>query len=114
MTIVSRTTAERYTWGVACEGWRHLDCRDLTVIEERIPPGAGEVRHLHRNARQLFFVLNGALTIEKADATFVLNAGDSLEMEPGVPHQVLNTSKADVYFLVVSAPSTRDDRTNLT
>jgi mannose-6-phosphate isomerase-like protein (cupin superfamily) len=113
VTVISRTTADHYTWGALCEGWRHLDRRDLSVIEERIPPGAGEVRHVHRAARQLFFVLNGALTIEKAGATFVLNAGESLEVEPGVPHHVRNGSDADVDFLVVSTPSTRDDRTNL-
>ena len=113
MSVSNRTTAEHYRWGGVCEGWRLLDRPDLSVIEERIPAGAGEVRHLHTVARQLFFVLTGTLTIETADGTHTLAAGDALEIEPGKPHLVRNAALTDVCFLVISAPTTRGDRTNL-
>jgi hypothetical protein len=29
---------------------------NLSVIEERMPPGASEVRHFHTNAQQFFFI----------------------------------------------------------
>ncbi len=113
MSVSNRATAEHYRWGGVCDGWRLLDRPDLSVIEERIPPGEGEVRHLHTVARQLFFVLTGALTIETADGMHTLAGGDALEIEPGNPHLVRNAGQADVCFLVISAPTTRGDRTNL-
>ncbi len=105
--------AEHYSWGRVCEGWRLLDRADLSVIRERIPPGAGEVRHRHDKARQLFVVLDRQLTIETSQARFHLTTGDSLEVAPTEPHVARNESGHDVAFLVISAPSTRQDRQNL-
>jgi mannose-6-phosphate isomerase-like protein (cupin superfamily) len=111
--IKNTTTAEHYTWGSVCEGFRLLDRAELSVIEERIPPGAGELRHFHQQARQCFYVLQGALEIQVADEQFQLSVADSLEVSPGQPHRVRNTGVADAVFLVISAPSKRADRTNL-
>lgn len=106
-------TAEHYWWGDACEGWRLLDRPDLSVIRERIPPGAGEVKHYHGHARQLFVVLSGHLQIEIGNRAFQLSPEDSIEVPPGDVHRVRNTGDRDTSFLVISAPTTRDDRTNL-
>jgi len=111
--VRNQSTAEHYRWGEVCDGWRLLDRPDLTVIQERIPAGGGEVRHLHDRARQLFFVLNGHLQIEFDDEVFRLEAGDSIEVPPLRAHRVRNASQGDVLFLVVSAPSTKGDRENL-
>src|SRR6185295_2037498 len=54
--IKNRKTADHYTWGDGCDGWRLLDCADLTVTEERMPPGESEINHSHGRSRQLFFV----------------------------------------------------------
>ena len=105
--------AEHYVWGDVCDGWRLLDQPDLSVIQERIPPGAGEVRHYHARARQIFFVLDGVLSFNVGDADFQLHAQDSLEVPPGEAHQVRNNGASDAVFLVISAPTTRGDRTNL-
>jgi mannose-6-phosphate isomerase-like protein (cupin superfamily) len=32
---------------------------DLSVIEERMPPGTAGQRHRHQRSRQFFFVLEG-------------------------------------------------------
>jgi mannose-6-phosphate isomerase-like protein (cupin superfamily) len=113
MTVVNRLSAEHYVWGTMCDGWRLLDRPDLAVIEERIPSGAGEVRHLHRRARQMFVVLSGSLQIELDGGTETLASGDALEVPPGVPHRVWNRSHEDARFLVISAPTTRGDREDL-
>lgn len=108
--VVDRSTAEHYVWGGNCDGWRHLARQDLSVIQERIPPGSAEIRHLHRKARQLFFVLAGMLDIELEGRIRRLSPEQSLEIPPGSAHRVANTSGADVWFLVVSSPTTKDDR----
>jgi mannose-6-phosphate isomerase-like protein (cupin superfamily) len=111
--IKSVATAEHYRWGRVCDAWRLLDRLDLSVIQERIPPGAGEVRHRHERARQLFFVLGGQLEIELGDQVLHLAPSDSLEVPPGDAHRVRNAGDVDASFLVVSAPTAQGDRTNL-
>jgi mannose-6-phosphate isomerase-like protein (cupin superfamily) len=78
-----------------------------------MPPGASDLPHFHRLARQLFFVLEGRLQIEVNQERFDLEAGDSLVVPPERIHRVHNRSDSDVLFLLVSAPSTTGDRENV-
>ena len=105
--------AEHYRWGQVCDGWRLLQRADLSVIQERIPPGAGEITHYHQRARQLFFVLQGGLSIQLGQQRLLLAVGDSLEVPPGERHCVRNLGQLDALFLVVSAPTTEGDRVNV-
>lgn len=109
-SVKNSRTAEHYRWGDGCDGWRLLDRADLSVIQEQMPPQASEVRHYHRRARQLFYVLQGELQIEVGEQCHRLWAGDSLEVAPGQRHLVCNRSSIPAMFLVVSAPTTAGDR----
>jgi hypothetical protein len=60
--ITNISTAEHYRWGDVCDGWRLLSRPDLSVIQERIPPGAGEVRHFHSRARSTIQNFTGRLS----------------------------------------------------
>ena len=111
--VVDETTARHYGWGEVCEGWHLLEAADLSVIRERVPPGAGEVAHRHARARQFFFVLEGEATLEFEDRVLQVRAGQGVHVAPGTVHRFANRSAADVLFLVVSAPSTAGDRTNV-
>src|SRR5919205_319510 len=106
----STKTAEHYLWGGCCDGWHLLRSAELSVIQERMPPGAAEARHLHERARQFFYVLAGRLTMELEGERHPLRAGEGLEVPPGWAHQALNDSDADVHFLVLSHPPSHDDR----
>jgi mannose-6-phosphate isomerase-like protein (cupin superfamily) len=112
--IVSDTsTAERYTWGGSCDGWHLLKHPDLSVIQERVPAGSGEIKHFHSKARQYFFILKGVATLEFSDSSVTFHAGQGVHLAPEIPHCFVNTSDEDVLFLVISSPSTAGDRTNL-
>jgi len=113
MKVVNAQNADHYTWGAGCDGWRLLNKSDLAVTQERIPPGLGEVKHYHARSRQVFYVLHGRLQIETGDDVAQLSDGDSFEVPPGQPHNVRNPFDEDVHFLVVSSPSTANDRFNL-
>ncbi|CAG7651676.1 hypothetical protein PAESOLCIP111_06367 [Paenibacillus solanacearum] len=39
-----------------------------------------------------------------------LEPSEGCEVPPGIPHQIMNRSEADVEFLVISHPQTRGDR----
>lgn len=112
-TPVSTETSEHYLWGTASDGWRLLDHADLSVIQERVPGGAGEVRHVHARARQFFYILSGTASLEFDDESVTISAGQGMHVPPGVAHRFANASSQDVVFLVVSSPSTAGDRTNL-
>ena len=107
---VSTATAPHYGWGDGCDGWHLVRADGLSVIEERMPPGAAEVRHRHARARQFFYVLDGRLTIEVAGAVHALGPGEGLEVAPGAAHQVHNREAAPAHFLVVSHPPAHGDR----
>ena len=108
--IKNRRTAEHYRWGRQCDGWRLLDRADLAVIEERIPPGEGEVKHFHRRARQMFIVLEGEMQIELEGEVHKLGPGDAIEVAPAQQHRTRNASSDPVVLLVISAPYTHGDR----
>ncbi|HVW05156.1 MAG TPA: cupin domain-containing protein [Vicinamibacterales bacterium] len=111
--IVDVDSCEPYQWGAKSEGWRLLDRADLSVIQERVPSGDRERRHFHAHARQFFFVLEGEAVIEIDGVRFALKSHQGIEIAPGAPHQFVNESSADVSFLVISAPRSHGDRTDL-
>ena len=108
--MISTKTAGHYTWAGGSDGWHLLRAPGLSVIQERMPPGAAETRHLHERARQFFYVLAGRLTMELDGARHRIGAGEGLEVPPGAAHQAVNDSDADVHFLVVSHPPAHGDR----
>ena len=109
----SISNAEHYRWGTACDGWHLLNHPDLSVSQERVPPGQSEIRHYHTNARQFFFVLGGRATLEFDDGAVSFGAGEGIHVPAGVPHRFVNAGTEVVDFLVISAPTTRGDRTDI-
>jgi uncharacterized cupin superfamily protein len=106
----SKAVAQRYTWGEGCDGWHLVRGQNLSVIEERMPPGTREVRHWHARARQFFYVLSGTLTLEVEGERHVLPARTGMELPQGMAHQAINASDADVELLVISEPPSHGDR----
>jgi len=102
--------AEHYTWGGVCDGWHLVRSENLSVIEERMPPGSEEQRHSHLRARQFFYVLEGELTIEVDGRPYSLQPRQGLEVAPAQAHQAFNLSDSDVRFLVISQPPSHGDR----
>ncbi|MEW5862690.1 MAG: cupin domain-containing protein [Pseudomonadota bacterium] len=113
MNATDISTAEHYRWGSGSEGWHLLKREDLSIIEERVPPGDKEQRHFHQRSRQFFYIIRGAAVIEIDGKRVHLRECQGVEIPPGVPHQFRNESNAEVVFLVVSAPMSHDDRVNV-
>ena len=108
--VVQASPGNHYIWSGVCDGWHLLRNENLSVIEERMPPGAEEQRHLHHRSRQFFYVLEGELTMEVDGRRHLLSGRQALEIVPGQRHQAMNRSGADVRFLVVSQPPSHGDR----
>jgi mannose-6-phosphate isomerase-like protein (cupin superfamily) len=105
--------AEHYSWGGVCDGWYLLRDPALTVIQERVPPSAGEVPHLHRRAHQFFFVLSGEATVEFGDRSVTVGPNQGLHVPPDTSHRLVNRTSEDVEFLVISSPTTAGDRVDM-
>lgn len=111
--VISIENAEHYIWGKVCDGWRLLQRNEMSVIQERVPARAAEVMHYHNSARQFFYILEGEGVMIFEEREVVLREGQGIEIDPQVKHQFKNQSNADVHFLVISVPSTKDDRINV-
>ena len=110
---ISIENAEHYVWGEICDGWHLLKRDDMSVIQEQVPAGGAEAMHYHNIARQFFYILDGEGMMVFEDREVVLKKGNGIEIAPQVKHQFRNLSNADVHFLVISVPTTRDDRINV-
>lgn len=110
LTAVSRENAEHYRWGVDCDAWYLVKDKQLSIIEEFMPPGAAEIRHYHERAQQFFYILSGEVLMEVEGETILIPAGSGIRILPGVRHQVRNPSSDAVRFLVVSHPPSHGDR----
>jgi mannose-6-phosphate isomerase-like protein (cupin superfamily) len=110
---VSKETARHYIWGGNCDGWSLLETDSLSIIEERIPAGGGEVMHYHEKAQQLFYILDGEAMFESGGVTTVVGKGEAYHVRPGARHRIWNQGPVDLHFLVVSEPKSHGDRVNV-
>ena len=111
--MIDQNTAEHTIWGQACDGWHLMKSPGASVIQERMPPGTFETRHLHNQSRQFFFILSGEASLEVNGELQQLSAWQGLEIPPGTPHQIMNNSGAVLEFVVFSCPPSHADRINL-
>jgi mannose-6-phosphate isomerase-like protein (cupin superfamily) len=109
----STATTEPYTWGNNCLGWHLLDSSSLSVIEEEMPPGTSEQQHLHKNAQQVFYILEGEATFTLEEETLQVVARESLHIPAGTAHRISNETNKPLRFLVISEPKAQGDRINL-
>jgi mannose-6-phosphate isomerase-like protein (cupin superfamily) len=107
---ISKETADHYVWGGQCDGWHLLKNSELSVIQERMPPGTAEVPHFHQRAQQFFYVLAGEARMDVDGRSFELTAGEGIWIPTGVVHQMRNDSSKEVHFLVISQPPSHGDR----
>jgi quercetin dioxygenase-like cupin family protein len=73
-----------------------LDLSDgrLTLVEDRLKPGFTLARHHHRKMIEIFYVLDGAVEFIFDDESVVAKPGTTLNVPPGVWHEVKSTEGA--------------------
>lgn len=78
----------------------------LTSHRSIFQPGKeGAPPHLHREAAELFFVLNGSLSVLTGEDLVTLAQGDFLLVPPNTPHafEAAGTDPAEVLFVLTQA-----------
>jgi uncharacterized cupin superfamily protein len=79
-------------------GGRKLGCSHMTVPAGR----AAWPRHTHAANEEALYILQGQGTLRLGDETLTVSEGDYVALLPGTPHQLRNTSNADLTYLVLS------------
>ena len=112
--VKSARCAAHYLWGGpegrSAEAWYLVQTPELHILEEHLPPGIAETRHLHQHARQFFYVLEGRLSMEIEDHRYTVEAGEGIEIAPGLRHQAANHGRSALKLLVTSQPPSHGDR----
>jgi quercetin dioxygenase-like cupin family protein len=76
------------------------------LSESTIAPGfPGPPPHRHERLVDMFYVLDGVLTVRVGDETRQLRPGSFVCVPPGVVHTFSNTSDAPVRFLNFNTPA---------
>jgi uncharacterized cupin superfamily protein len=66
--------------------------------------------HAHYGIEELFFILKGEGTLRHADEEYAVRAGDFIcaPADPQQPHQLINTSEAELSYIAISTMETAD------
>lgn len=112
MQITSIENGEHYVWSKNCDGWHLVKSENLSVIQERVPFGSSEVRHLHNKSEQFFYVLSGIATLEVHGVVHTIYPNKGFHILAGTAHTLSNRHEETLEFLVISTPPSHGDRIN--
>jgi len=107
---ISKQNSEHYIWGENCDSWVLLNSEHLSIKQEIIPPNSKEEFHFHKTAQQFFFILKGVATFIVNEEIFEVEEQSGFHIAPNQVHLIENKSNVDLEFLVISNPSTNNDR----
>jgi len=85
--------------------------RGQSLAEATLAPGQATEQHYHRQAEEIYFVLEGSgeLEIDGERATVV--PGDAVLISPGAWHQIRAEAAGELRFLCCCAPPYRHEDT---
>jgi mannose-6-phosphate isomerase-like protein (cupin superfamily) len=73
-----------------------------SLAEARVPAGASTQRHFHRRSEEIYFILEGAGTMELDGEKRPVGPGDAVLIPPGSWHTIV--AAEDLRFLCCCAP----------
>lgn len=75
----------------------------LFLADHTVPPGYGVPPHIHDDEDELFYILEGELTLLSAQGEARARAGDTVVLPRGAMHGFRNDGTAPLRMLVVAA-----------
>jgi len=107
--LKSRLNTPRVEWSPGCFSWHLVDDRKASIKIEEIKSGGRSDAHFHTRSAQFFFILEGQAALNIENNQYGLNKHEGLEIPLGAKHQILNTGKTSLLFLLVSIPPVEED-----
>jgi len=110
--MIDKKAASHYSWGQNCNSWILADTDGLSIKQESMPPGTQEQLHFHAKAQQFFFILKGNATFYCNGEKSIVEAQMGILIPAGTRHYIANETPDEIEFLVISQPTTANDREN--
>lgn len=76
----------------------------MVAGEHTVPPGYGVPLHVHAVDDELFYMLDGALTVTGPQGEMTVQAGACVQLPHGIPHAFRNGTQAPARFLAILRP----------
>lgn len=77
----------------------------LFFADHPVPPGYGVPLHVHEEEDELFYVLEGEITLDRADGgSAKAGPGAFVHLPRGVPHGFRNIGPAPAHMIVITTP----------
>ncbi|HDY70851.1 MAG TPA: cupin domain-containing protein [Nitrospirae bacterium] len=84
-----------------------------SLAEATITIGSATLLHRHRQAEEIYYITTGTGLMTLGDVKFKVNAGDTVCIPPGTPHQIQNTGDTILKLLCCCSPPYSHDDTEL-
>ncbi len=111
--IIDKQSAAHYLWGDNCDSWVLADTQGLSIKQESMPSNTREQWHFHTNAQQFFYVLKGTATFYLEENKIAITEQKGILIHPKAKHFIANEASEQLDFLVISQPTTNNDRTTI-
>ncbi|WP_452224996.1 cupin domain-containing protein [Lacinutrix chionoecetis] len=109
--MVNKENSQTYKWGDNCTSWVFVDKENLSVKMESMPRNTKEKLHFHKKAQQFFFILKGTATFYTNNKMELINENEGIVINSQINHYIANETESKLDFLVISQPTTNNDRT---
>jgi mannose-6-phosphate isomerase-like protein (cupin superfamily) len=87
--------------------------RNQSLAEAIVPVGGQTLPHRHHRSEELYHFTAGAGVMRLGDASFTVQAGDTVQIAPGMVHALVNSGTEELRLLCCSAPPYIDEDTEL-
>lgn len=111
--MINKENSKSYKWGENCDSWIFVDNENLSVKSESMPSQTKERLHFHTKAQQFFYILRGTATFYISEKTELVNENEGMLIDPEIEHYIANETEKRLDFLVISQPTTNNDRTTI-
>ena len=82
-----------------------------SLAEATLAPGQATQRHYHREAEEIYFVIEGAGEMEVDGERATVRVGDAILIPPGAWHELRNEAGSRLRILCCCAPPYRHEDT---
>lgn len=90
---------------------RNSSIRNQSLAEARLPEGTSTMPHLHPEAEEIYYILEGEGEMIIANDKREVFPGDAIAIPPGAAHQIINQGNGELKFLCCCAPAYEDTDT---
>jgi mannose-6-phosphate isomerase-like protein (cupin superfamily) len=85
----------------------------MSLAEARVSPGAKTAGHRHPATEEIYHVLSGRGRMLLGGEEFGIEAGDTVRIDPGVRHGLVNDGGEDLVILCCCCPPYAHEDTHL-